>query len=443
MVIGHSVGEVAAAHVAGTLTLEDAVAVSLHRSRLQATLAGRGAMLAVGLSRSDAERRIRHLGGAVSLAAINSPNSVTLAGDRTVLEDLEMELQQNEGTFARMLNVEVPYHSPVMDEIAAPFAEAIAGIAPRAGGITYISTVTGTPLAGETLDPAYWNRNVREPVAFAQAIQSLVDMEGDHLIVEIGAHPVLATSIGECLAAAGIQGSSIVSLRRKQDDVTTFMSAVGQLYCHGLPHLPESLVGRPSVRVDLPTYAWQRAHFWTETSESKRHRTGLADGGTMARHPLLGVRQSAPNPVWQSLVRHDRPAFVADHRVEGAVVFPGAGYAELALAAAVQTFGPGKGVALENLKIEAPLVLDGKPRTSLQVSLHGDHEFEIHARAESRDDTQWNRHAVGRLARAEPSDEDVAHAAVVERLSGKRDKAEIYRRFEHLGLQYGPLFQES
>ncbi len=440
VVVGHSVGEVAAAHVAGALSLEDAVKVCVNRSRLQATLAGRGGMLAVGLPQVDAEQYIRHLGDVVSVAAINSPNSVTLAGDVAALEDLAETLAA-EDIFARVLNVEVPYHSPVMDEIAERFAAAITDIEPGATTATYISTVTGEVAQGEELGAAYWNRNVREPVAFAQAMQTLADLEGSHLIVEIGAHPVLATSISECFDAAGQAKASITSLRRKQDDVTTFMSAIGQLYCQGFALPLDALFERPANRIELPTYPWQRTFFWTESGDSRRRRIGAAAEGGKPSNPLLGARQSTPNPSWKSQVGHDRPAFLNDHQVQGEVVFPAAGFAEIGLAAAAEVHNTGSGVALEGLKIAAPLILTSDARSELQMSVNGDHLFEIHARRKSRDETYWHRHAVGRLATAEPVDDEVALSEVRDRLSIRRDQEEIYRHLDGIGLQYGEQFR--
>ena len=150
-----------------------------------------------------------------------------------------------------------------MDEIAVPFMDALAEISPRAAVIPLVSTVTGTEIDGETLDAAYWNCNIREAVSFATAIELLIERQCG-CFVEIGAHPVLAASIGECLAAKGASGTTIASLRRKQDDTITFLGAVGQLHCQGYALDFAKQFTRPSVRVHLPKYPWQRSRFWPD-----------------------------------------------------------------------------------------------------------------------------------------------------------------------------------
>lgn len=442
MVVGHSIGEVAAAYIAGALSLEDAVKVCFHRSRLQAGLAGRGGMLAVGMSASSVQQRIRGLEALVSIAAVNSPNSVTLAGDIAALERLAAELKGDK-IFARRLNVELPYHSPVMDEIGAPFRAALQGLSPRATDIPLISTVTGGEIDGSTLDADYWNRNIREPVFFGRAMKTLADLQG-RAFVEIGAHPVLASSIGECLAAEGVQGAAIASLRRGQDDATTFLGAVGQLHCQGYSLDFGKQFEKPSIRMDLPTYPWQRSPFWTESAESRKVRTGIGVEGARPDHPLLGERLSSPQPAWHSEVNPHQPRYLEDHRVQGSVVFPGAGFIEMALAAAdgvVPTNGP---IAIERLSIEAPLVLAAASQTRLQFSLDGHRQFQIHSLARQEEGEQrWTRHVSGVLTDPTPSrDLPFLDGAILhDRLSDAHDQAAIYRRFDMLGLHYGPQFR--
>lgn len=441
LVTGHSVGEVAAACIAGALTLEDAVTVCFHRSRLQATLAGRGGMLAVGLPEAEIARRIQGKEALVSIAAVNSAESATLAGDTATLEQIAAELQ-SEQIFARMLNVEVPYHSPVMDEIREPFRAALKGIAPRASAVPLVSTVTGQLIDGSAFDADYWNRNVREPVAFARAIGTIARLQG-RIFIEIGAHPVLASSIGECLVAEGVQGTVIASLRRKQDDATTFLAAVGQLHCLGHSLALEQRFERPSSRLGLPLYPWQRANFWSETAESRKIRTGAASDGARPDHPLLGERLGSPQPAWSSEIDVNRPHFLKDHAVQGAVVFPAAGFIEMALAAARETTDSTGPVVIERLSIESPLVLSASSVSQVQLTAADGRKFQIHSQVRQDGDPRWTRHVSGTLAEAPSvSDNQFLDAAVLhDRLSTLVGQEEIYRRFDTMQLQYGPLFQ--
>ncbi|MDP3544855.1 MAG: beta-ketoacyl synthase N-terminal-like domain-containing protein, partial [Phreatobacter sp.] len=441
LVVGHSVGEVAAACIAGALTLEDAVTVCFHRSRLQATLAGRGGMLAVGLPEADLARRIQGKEALVSIAAINSAESATLAGDTATLQQIEADLQR-EAIFARMLNVEVPYHSPVMDEIREPFRAALQGIAPRASAVPLVSTVTGQLIDGTAFDADYWNRNVREPVAFAKAIGTLAGLQG-RVFIEIGAHPVLASSIGECLTAAGVQGTAIASLRRKHDDATTFLAAVGQLHCLGHHLALEAKFARPSSRLDLPLYPWQRSTFWAETPESLKTRTGLASDDVRPDHPLLGERLSSPQPTWRSEVDINQPHYLKDHAVQGAVVFPAAGFIEMALAAARETGGAQGPLVIERLSIDAPLVLSAGSVAQVQLAVGDGQKFQIHSHVHHEGAKRWTRHVAGTLIEPKPAaDTQFLDAADLhDRLSNLVGQDEIYRRFDQMRLQYGPLFQ--
>ena len=192
-VIGHSVGEVAAYYAAGVLSLEDAVTVCFHRSRLQQLKAGQGGMLVVGIPIDKADELVGKFTDKVSVAAVNSKDSLTLAGDMETLEEISTLLEK-ENKFARFLKVEVPYHSPVMDSIVLELQECLSGITPHAGNKSVVSTVTGGIIDGRQINAAYWAQNVRKPVLFAAAFSQLLETGFDKFI-EISAHPVLAASI--------------------------------------------------------------------------------------------------------------------------------------------------------------------------------------------------------------------------------------------------------
>ena len=195
-VFGHSVGEVAASYISGALSLEDAVQVVFHRSRLQRRTAGQGAMLAAGISREDAARLLeRHAG--ISIAAVNGPRSVTLSGKASVLAEIDKALS-DAGLFSRALQVEVAYHSHMMEQLESELMDSLRNIRPRPASTPLFSTVTGTALEGSELDARYWYRNVRQPVLFLDAMSEMIKA-GHRLFLEIGAHPVLRFDIGECL----------------------------------------------------------------------------------------------------------------------------------------------------------------------------------------------------------------------------------------------------
>lgn len=440
-VVGHSIGEIAAACIAGAMSLKDAASICFHRSRLQSELAGRGGMLAVGLSAAEVMPHIKGMETSVSIAAINSPGAVTLAGDSAKLEALRTEFETR-NIFARLLNVEVPYHSPVMDEIRVPFEKALAGIAPKATHTPLVSTVTGAQIDGTSLNAHYWFDNIREPVAFAEAMSALAN-GSEQFFVEIGAHPVLASSIGECLAANQTQGAAIALLRRHQDDVTTLWGAVGDLHCRGYVINFNKLFKKTSMRLGLPNYPWQRIPFWTETAASRKNRTGFAVEGDQPDHPLLGTRQSTPHPAWRSELTSKHPGYLHDHRVQGSVVFPAAGYVEMALSAAKAVTFDASAATIAKFKIEAPLVFAENARVNLQISINADQTFDIFSLTGKSDEQHWLRHASGALTSAEPTAAETVLdiAGIQARLPKVQDKASFYESFGTGGLSYGPLFQ--
>ncbi len=215
-VVGHSVGEVAAAYVAGAYSLEDAVTIIYHRSRLQDMTGGKGRMVAVGLSQSEARKVIVGNEDKVQVAVINSPGMVTLAGDTEPLEALVATLEEA-GKFVRWLRIDYAFHTHQMEPIKEELLKTLAGIKPRATTIPYISTVTGGICEGTKLDAEYWWQNVRESVLFAPAIANLI-RSGEDSFLEVGPHPALQNPIMECLSDQSRKGFIIpVSAARRMN----------------------------------------------------------------------------------------------------------------------------------------------------------------------------------------------------------------------------------
>jgi acyl transferase domain-containing protein len=314
-IVGHSTGEVAAVCCAGAMSLDEATRVIYHRSRLQHTTTGQGKLVAVGLPVEEAEQAIAGV-ERVSLAAVNSPGSVTLAGDPESLQRVVEPLEQR-GVFCRFLRVEVPFHSHYMDPLHEPLLEALDGLELGTETLPLYSTVTGRRIAGGDLGPPYWWRNVRDPVRFAAAIDTLVD-DGYGAFLEIGPHPVLKASIGECLERRDSRAPVLSTLVRKEDEVEALLAAAGGLWALGVPLDWEALEPGDRRPADLPTYPWQRERYWDETDASRSDRLGAAP------HPLLGRPQVTAHPTWQLELDAGAAPYLPDHRIQGAIVFPGA-----------------------------------------------------------------------------------------------------------------------
>jgi len=240
-IVGHSVGEVAAAQVAGVLSLEQAIQVVYHRSRLQAQTTGQGKMLAVGLSSEAVAPFLIGHEDHVSIGAINSPSGITLSGQAASLENIAHTLEQQE-IFCRFLRVDVPYHSPLMAPLQAELINALQPLTPQPAKIPLYSTVTGHIIDGSAIDAHYWAQNIREPVRFAATIQDMIQADY-HCFLEIGAHPVLSTYLSEILNHAGREtGRVLPSLRRKEPEQKTLLSSFGKLYTVGYPVIRKTVV---------------------------------------------------------------------------------------------------------------------------------------------------------------------------------------------------------
>jgi acyl transferase domain-containing protein/aryl carrier-like protein len=433
-IIGHSVGEVSAAYVAGVLDLEDALRVSYHRSRIQKRAAGLGAMLAVGMSAEEAERLLAtSTADQVSIAAANSPSSTTLSGDAEALKAIAAALEEK-GVFNRFLQVEVAYHSPLMDPLRAELLDCLHGLSPQLPVTPLYSTVTVKRVDGITYDAEYWCRNVRQPVEFAAAIGQLVD-DGHRVFLEIGPHPVLSGAIKECLAAAHTEGASVATLRRSEPEMTTLMRGIGSLYAAGCTIDWHQQYPRGARFVAPVAYPWQRQSYWNETEESLQDRIGEPP------HPLLGETVPGPQPSWQGVLSRGLLPYLDDHHVDGLRVLPGAAYVELGLAIG-GTLAPGAACSLEELHFHQALVIEDAEELLLHSTFDTNtRNFAVYSRARTSG-TEWRLHATGRLLEAQPEKREPVDLEVLRpRLTSLISADQHYREMSRRGLAYGAFFQ--
>ncbi|PYQ09020.1 MAG: polyketide synthase [Acidobacteria bacterium] len=358
-VVGHSMGEVAASHVAGALSLEDAAKVICRRSRLLRKTSGKGAMAAVELSIEQAARALAGYEDRVSIAVSNSPSSTVLSGEPAALEDIIKELEAR-SVFCRRVKVDVASHSPQMDPLRGELLELLAGVHSGPGTVPLYSTVIDQASGGLDLDAAYWVKNLREPVLFSLAVERLL-AHGHAIFVELSPHPILLPAVQQTLRHLGKEGTVLPSLRRDEDEQASMLGSLGALFDLGRPVRWEVVnpTGRP---VRLPSYPWQRERFWRE--EAKKGRDRPASG-----HPLLGGHvQSVADGThfWDVELGTEAIPWLADHRVQGSVVLPAAAYLEMALAAAREAFGPGRH-AIEAASFEKALVIPEGREERLQL----------------------------------------------------------------------------
>ncbi|BBB25118.1 type I polyketide synthase [Amphritea japonica] len=431
-VLGHSVGEVAAAWASGALTLADAVKVIYFRSLLQGLTKGTGAMTAAGLSQEQTETLLQEpCFNKISLAGVNSYKGVTLAGDSKQLTELEDRLQQ-ESVFNIRLPLDYAFHSSAMNSIESELLTTLADLKPSSTNIPFISTVTGSVLQGNALDCNYWWQNIRKPVLFCQALDTVIE-DGQNCFIEIGAHPVLRTYLNDQIRHNSITARVIPTLSRSLGSLDELQKCTASIIMAGASDLKQwfPISGN---RLELPTYAFQHERHW--------HPTTVESHKLLQRpsvHPLLGAELPFQSQLWENQIDTVRFPWLADHKVGESVVFPGAGFVEIALKASTY-FTSAEAIEIEELEILAPLILEQSHSKVIQTKtnpLTGDIFLSSRTHTQSE---EWTPNCKAR----------VSHQSTG--ITLKRQSPEIPTRehdFNHefhlaltkkAGLQYGPAF---
>lgn len=392
-VVGHSSGEMAAACLAGTLSLPDALRLAWQRGRLQHRVTGSGGMLAAGIPFDEAQSLIRDCAAHVSVAAVNGPASVTLSGDVAALDQIAASLRAAD-RFCRMLPVRVPYHGPQMDPLRAEMLEAFDGLTAGAASIPLMSSVTAGWLNGEAATAEYWWRNVRQPVLFAAAIEHLAN-DGCTTYVELSPHPVLTQSIGECATVEARDVTVLPTLRRSEDERHALLRTLAALHVQGRAIDWSGVFAQGGTCVTLPSYPWQRERYWLESPADKEEAATRAPGSDTG-HPLLGRRLHSARPTWETALADPRLEFVSGHVVGEHVALPGAAFVETALAAARELRRGTDSVVLETVEFHRLLNL-ADPAVTLQCVLD-ERTDALGLYSARRGAQEWTLHASARLA---------------------------------------------
>ncbi|WP_435857838.1 SDR family NAD(P)-dependent oxidoreductase, partial [Streptomyces umbrinus] len=441
---GHSVGELAAAHLAGVFSLPDACALVVARGRLMGALPAGGAMVAVRATEDEVAAVLadQDLGQRrVAIAAVNGPDAVVISGEETAVALVAARFERS-----RRLRVSHAFHSPLMDPMLAAFREVAAQVTFHPPVIPLVSNLTGALADPKDLcTPAYWVRHVREAVRFGDGIQALRDA-GVGTFLEIGPDATL-TALATLSADADQAGDAIPALRRDRPEAPHLLKALGHLHTRGVPvDWPALFKDRPTRPVDLPTYAFQRRRYWMD---------GVTPAGDAASiglgpidHPLLSAAVALADSggvVFTGRLSTRTHPWLADHAVMGTVLLPGTGFVELAIRAGDEVGCP----VVDELTIEAPLVFSQGDAVVIQVVVgapedSGARSVAVYSRGENVPDEPWLRHAGGVVV---PAEEETPEPTTSDLVVWPPERATalpvdgLYERLVEQGFAYGPSFQ--
>ena len=431
-IVGHSVGEIAAACVAGVLTLEEGARIIVLRARLMHECArGDGTMLAVGLSEEETLALIARHDPTASIAAFNGPRSLTLSGPRAGLEAMVAELEPK-GIFARFVRVDHPFHHAMMQPAADALTRELAALVPQEETVPFFSTVSGQRCSGKDCTAAHWGRGIRQAVQFVSAVNAVADFGVDAWL-EISSHPALSLSIQECLSARGQKAPVTASTRREREH-ENFLEAALELHRAGVT-LDFAAMTPSRELLSLPAYPWDKSRWWHESSELREGRLGSGGKG------LLEMRLPRATPTWITRLDARHMAYLKDHKVDSHVIFPGAAFVEMVLEAGVQLF-EGRPFAIEDFEIRKPLILPD-PASGVVIELTYEpieRTFTIQSRFEQA--ASWSVHVIGSL-RSERTES--AFASTTWENPGSelepQDVGHFYGHMSDLGLRYGDEFK--
>ncbi|KAE8212552.1 hypothetical protein CF327_g3816 [Tilletia walkeri] len=479
--VGHSSGEIGAAYGAGILTFEDAAVVAylrgLHMSDTSEFAGGKaGGMMAVGMTEEDAKTALKEYEGRVCVACINSSSSLTLAGDLDAISELKDDLDTRK-VFARQLQVAQAFHSHHMLPLAPAYENALKqyGIKPRPGKVPMFSSVTARKADWRIMGPAYWAANMTNPVRFEPALVGTLINDSEEqaidILMEIGPHPALKGPARQIMAAIGYEVPYVGTLVRSTPDYEALVATSAELHARGFAFNAIASSGFPvlddghavvlapgKMITGLPTYAWEHARYWHETRVIRAHRL-RANRHTLLGHPVsIGIDH---RPRWRNYLRKSEIPWLVDHKIQGKIIFPAAGYIAMAIEAAVQNYAKSAGgaisvhdVVLRELNIISAL---GIPETGeVEIML----ELESASQSPKELSENWSRFIVCSFTEDDRCIEhcnglvavnagtDSVKPVTKEDISGKisqtnktTERPAYYSHLTELGLEYGDSFQ--
>ena len=449
-VVGHSMGEVAAAHIAGILSLEDATKVICIRSKLMKEMSGQGSMIATELSLNQAQELLKKYENKISIAAINSPSSTILSGDPKSMDEI-MNFIQSKNLFCRLVNVNVASHSPQMDGIRSVLLQELVDLDPKPPKLPFYSTVTRNTGKEAGFDAEYWMNNLREPVLFLDSVKDLLS-DGFNQFIEISPHPTLLGAVQQISNGYSSRIGLFPSAHRDQSDEEVVNRTLAALHVEGFPILWENLYRIKGKHLNLPPIKWNRQRYWIDsipnssknlwhlTSEDKEH-------GSLLLGDRIDLAHDPSSVIWQTAFHIDSPAFLGDHQIGGDTVFPATGYIEMALQSAKAT-GLSNSIQLSDLVLKERMTISKRSAHMVQAILStddkGNHSFRVYSKPILTDD--WILNGSVTLIQDKLINDSVAVTKapideIREQSSSQMTGLKFYQLLEKHDVHYGPSFR--
>ena len=440
-VIGHSIGEIAAAYFAGIISLEQAVKIVYWRSLCQRQFKNTGSMLAVGLKQEEVRRDLLEFDleyeKNIAIAVQNGPQNVTLSGNSDALEQFAARLN-DKNIFNRFLRINIPFHSPILEPLKDQFLESLGKMEPGKNIIPFYSAVSGAEIKSELITSDYWYANIRRPVLFYQAISEAIRNDCN-IFVEISPHPILSKAIKDTLEENKKTGLIVPSLRRYAPEYQTFMDSFAEIERTGYPVNWEKCFQYQAKRVKLPHYVMHKDSYWVETEKLKNERTGkLIHPHLKEKHEFAKEKNTV---IWDIVLDKNVTPYINDHRVQGPIVYPAAGQIELVHAAALESFG-NEYSFIEKMEFLTPLFLSEEgelPQIQLEI-LGNEGDFHISSRVKDGD---WIIHSSGKLnLMGDEFNQEIPNLIEIKsKMTDVIDLSNFYKSLNKKGLKYGNSFQ--
>ncbi len=442
LLTGHSVGEIAAAHIAGVLDLADAAKLIAARGALMGALPEGGAMAAIEATEQEVADSIEGRDKDIAIAAINGPTSTVISGKEDAVEEIQSHWEE-QGRKTKRLAVSHAFHSPLIDPMLDEFAEVASSLTYSEPKLPVISNVTGEPLTPEqATDPAYWVSHAREPVRFADAISTMA-AQGVTAYLELGPDPVLCAMARECLGEDPNQeqdrAAFVPTLREGRDEQVAIAAAIATAHVAGAK-LDWAKLYPGAKRVGLPTYPFQRKRYWLAAGAGGGGAGAVGQGDP--DHPMLAATIEDPQGdgvTLTGLISAQAQPWLADHVIFETIILPGTAFAELALRAGVEVGAQ----TVEELTLQAPLTLPEGGAAQLQVRVSaadedGRREIRVHSRPDGEEGGEWNQHAAGTLLHEAAEHEPLE--AWPPAGAEPREVEHVYEEIVERGLELGPAF---